>query len=282
MIFKVNQMNQNKYIPKVIFAGAGPGDPELVTLKTIRHLREAEVVITDRLVSDVILETYVNPKALILHAGKQRKKEGSTPQHIINELLVEYALQGKKVLRLKGGDVSIFSNLLDELQALNKYGIEYEIVPGITAACGAAAYAGIPLTARNHSQAVRFLTLYSHEIIPTDYWKELAKTEDTLVFYMSGDNTDDLVKQLIDEGIPKDRFIAVVEQATTPLQKVISSPIHDYAHQFGSRLYMSPTLIIIGKVAGLHKALKWKPENEATGELYFKPVTKNKEEEARA
>ncbi len=194
-------MNQNKYIPKVIFAGAGPGDPELVTLKTVRHLREAEVVITDRLVSDAILETYVNPKALVLHAGKQRKKEGSTPQHIINELLVEYALQGKKVLRLKGGDVSIFSNLLDELQALNKYGIPYEIVPGITAACGAAAYAGIPLTARNHAQAVRFLTLHNQEIIPSDYWKELAHTEDTLVFYMSGDNTDELVKQLTDQGI---------------------------------------------------------------------------------
>ena len=95
-------MNQNLYIHKVIFAGAGPGDPELITLKTARSLREAEVVITDRLVSDVILESWVNPKALILHAGKQRRREGSTPQHVINELLVEYALQGKKVLRLKG------------------------------------------------------------------------------------------------------------------------------------------------------------------------------------
>ena len=119
------------------------------------------MIITDRLVSDTILETYANPGALILHAGKQRRREGSTPQHIINELLVEYALQGKKVLRLKGGDVSIFSNLLDELQALKKYGIAYEIIPGITAACGAAAYAGIPLTARNHAQSVRFLTLYT-------------------------------------------------------------------------------------------------------------------------
>src|SRR5450631_2720839 len=177
-------MNQKKQIQKVIFAGAGPGDPELITLKTVRHLREAEVVITDRLVSDTILETYVNPRALVLHAGKQRKREGSTPQHIINELLVDYALQGKKVLRLKGGDVSIFSNLLDELQALNKYGISYEIIPGITAACGAAASAGIPLTARNHAQAVRFLTLHKFSTISTSYWKQLAETDDTLVFYM--------------------------------------------------------------------------------------------------
>ena len=158
-------MNQTNTIHKVIFAGAGPGDPELITLKTVRHLKDAEVIITDRLVSELILETHGIPKALILHAGKQRKREGSTPQHIINELLVEYALQGKKVVRLKGGDVSVFSNLLDELQALNKYGIPYEIVPGITAACGAAAYAGIPLTARNHAQAVRFLTLHKNEII---------------------------------------------------------------------------------------------------------------------
>jgi uroporphyrin-III C-methyltransferase len=275
-------MKQNKQIQKVIFAGAGPGDPELITMKTVRHLREAEVVITDRLVSDSILEIYVNPRALVLHAGKQRKREGSTPQHIINELLVEYALQGKKVLRLKGGDVSIFSNLLDELQALNKYGISYEIIPGITAACGAAAYAGIPLTARNHAQAVRFLTLHNHENIQDSYWKELAQTEDTLVFYMSGNTTDELVKQLLDHKIHTDTSIAVIEQATTPFQKVFSAPIYEFEQQLGNRNYVSPTLIIVGKVAALHASLKWMPENETTDKLYFKPVTKNKEEEVRA
>jgi uroporphyrin-III C-methyltransferase len=275
-------MNQKKQIQKVIFAGAGPGDPELITLKTVRHLREAEVIITDRLVSDAILDKYTNPKALILHAGKQRNKEGSTPQHIINELLVDYALQGRKVLRLKGGDVSVFSNLLDELQALNKYGIPYEIVPGITAACGAAAYAGIPLTARNHAQALRFLTLHKNDTIQPAYWNELAQTEDTLVFYMSGDTSDDLVKQLLDHGIRTDRWIAVIEQATTPMQKVFNAPIHNYKHAFGNRNYLSPTLIIVGKVAALHEELKWLPEYETEDELYFKPVTKNKEQEVRA
>jgi uroporphyrin-III C-methyltransferase len=275
-------MNQNKQVQKVIFTGAGPGDPELITLKTLRHLRDADVIITDRLVSEVILETYANPGALILHAGKQRRKEGSTPQHIINELLVEYALQGKKVIRLKGGDVSVFSNLLDELQALNKYGIPYEIIPGITAACGAAAYAGIPLTARNYAQAVRFLTLHKNNTIQAAYWKELARTEDTLVFYMSGDTTDELVKQLLDHGIPTDTAIAVIEQATTPLQKVFSCLIHEYSALFGNRNYVSPTLIIVGKVAALHEEFKWKKEVETGDELYFKPVTKNKEEEVRA
>ena len=275
-------MNQSKQIQKVIFAGAGPGDPELITLKTVRHLRNADVIITDRLVSEVILDSYANPRALILHAGKQRKREGSTPQHIINELLVEYALQGKKVLRLKGGDVSVFSNLLDELQALNKYNIPYEITPGITAACGAAAYAGIPLTARNYAQAVRFLTLHKNDIIQSSYWKELAQTEDTLVFYMSGATTNELVKQLLDHSIDPGTSIAVVEQATTPCQKVFSSRIDHYEREFGSRSYTSPTLIIIGKVASLHQEFKWLPENESGMEPYFKPVTKTKEEEVRA
>src|SRR5664279_369470 len=245
-------MNHNKPIQKVIFAGAGPGDPELITLKTIRHLKSAEVIITDRLVSEEILDSYANPNALILHAGKQRKREGSTPQHIINELLVEYALQGKKVLRLKGGDVSIFSNLLDELQALNKYQIPYEIIPGITAACGAAAYAGIPLTARNHAQAVRFLTLHKNESIQPSYWKELGQTDDTLVFYMSGDTTAELVKQLTDQGIGRDRSIAVIEQATTPQQKVFSAPVYSYEREFRNRNYLSPTLVFVGNVAALH------------------------------
>src|SRR5450432_374995 len=275
-------MNYNKQIQRVIFAGAGPGDPELITLKTVRHLRDAEVIITDRLVSEVILDSYANPKALILHAGKQRRREGSTPQHIINELLVEYALQGKKVVRLKGGDVSVFSNLFDELQALNKYNISYEIIPGITAACGAAAYAGIPLTARNHAQAVRFLTLHKNEIIRPSYWKELAQTDDTLVFYMSGDTTDELVKQLLEHAIDPETSIAIIEQATTPYQKVFSTRLNQYEKKFGNRNYTSPTLIIVGKVASLHEAFRWMPENESGDELYFKSVSKNKEEEVRA
>jgi uroporphyrin-III C-methyltransferase len=275
-------MNYNKQIQRVIFAGAGPGDPELITLKTVRHLRDADVIITDRLVSETILDSYTNPRALILHAGKQRKREGSTPQHIINELLVEYALQGKKVVRLKGGDVSVFSNLLDELQALNKYNIPYEIVPGVTAACGAAAYAGIPLTARNHAQAVRFLSLHKNESIQSSYWKELAQTDDTLVFYMSGDTIHELVKQLLNHAIDPETSIAIIEQATTPCQKVFSTRLSEYEKEFGNRNYISPTLIIVGKVAALHETFKWLPEDVSSDELYFKSVTKNKEEEVRA
>ena len=181
----------------MIIAGAGPGDPELLTLKAFRYLQVADVVITDRLVSEVILYDYTNKDALIIPVGKQCRKGASTPQSVINGLLVEHALQGKLVVRLKGGDVSFFSNVLDELQVLSSHHIAYEIIPGITAASGAAASAGIPLTARGHSTAVRFLTYYKKDIIEDKYWKALAETGDTLVFYMSSDTLDALVETLI-------------------------------------------------------------------------------------
>src|SRR5262245_53489741 len=133
-------------IPKVIIAGAGPGDPDLVTVKTANWLQQADVVVTDRLVSRDILQRYVRKDAEIIYAGKQSRRAASTPQTTINQLLVTYAQQQKLVVRLKGGDVSIFSNVLDELSTLVEHGIPYEIIPGVTAATGAAAYAGIPLT----------------------------------------------------------------------------------------------------------------------------------------
>jgi uroporphyrin-III C-methyltransferase len=266
---------------KVILAGAGPGDPELITLKALRYLQKADVVITDRLVSDAILYEYTNKNAVILHVGKQCRKGASTPQSTINELIVDYALQGKLVVRLKGGDVSFFSNVLDELEALTANKIEYEIIPGITAASGAAAYAGIPLTARNHSAAVRFLTYYKRDILENVYWKELAQTNDTLVFYMSSDTSDELVKKLIDNNINEDKHIAIIEQATTPLQNVYSCAIHDYVKKIGNNQYVSPTLIIVGKVAALHDQFQWL-ENSYSKENYFKPVAKNNHESVRA
>ena len=146
-------------VGKVIIAGAGCGDPELVTVKAARWLQKAEVVLTDRLVSNEIIQQYVSDTAEVIYVGKQCRRGFSTPQETINEMMKEYALQGKLVVRLKGGDVSLFSNILDELQVLADNKIPYEIIPGITAATGAAAYAGIPLTARGHATAVRLLTL---------------------------------------------------------------------------------------------------------------------------
>lgn len=253
---------------KVILAGAGPGDPELITVKTLRYLQDADVVLADRLVSGEILSCYVNPRAEIVYVGKQCRKGNSTPQSSINELMVKYASQGKLVVRLKGGDVSIFSNILDELQTLVSENIAYEIIPGVTAALGAAAYSGIPLTARGYSTAVRFVTYYKSDVVTEDYWKELAATNDTLVFYMSAETLGSVVKNLLSFGISEDKQLAVIGQATTPEQKVVTCKLADYEATFGDEQYISPTIAIIGKVVALHQQFAWL-ENRETPQEYF-------------
>jgi len=264
-------MHSVKHIGKVILVGAGPGDPELLTIKALRHLQQADVVIADRLVSPVILSEYIRKDALVIPVGKQCRSSASTPQTGINDLLVEHALQGKRVVRLKGGDVSIFSNVLDELETLVKYNIPYELVPGVTAALGAAAYAGIPLTARGFSTAVRFLTAYRKDLLNTAYWQDLARTEDTLVFYMSSQPIDELVGQLVKHDIPEDRWVAVIEQATTPQQRITALPVREYLAAAKGSVYASPSLIVIGRVAALHASFGWKT-GAGDGELYFPPV----------
>lgn len=258
---------------KVILAGAGPGDPELLTIKVARYLQQADVVLTDRLVSEDILRAYVRPDATLVYVGKQCRRGASTPQETINELLVEYAEQGKLVVRLKGGDVSIFSNILDELEILAAHQIPYEIIPGVTSALGAAAYAGIPLTARGYSTAVRLLTYYKSDVVTEAYWKELAATDDTLVFYMSSETLEGVVANLTRNGIHSDKLLAVVEQATTPLQNVQVCSIYDYNEQLKGRKFISPSLVIIGRVVGLHEQFGWLA-NSNSREEYFKPVAK--------
>ncbi len=249
-------MNQHRqHIGKVILAGAGPGDPELLTLKHFAHFSQPTWLITDRLVSETILEEYTPKNALVLHVGKQCRKGASTPQEVINELIVEYALQGKKVVRLKGGDVSFFSNILDELQALSAHQIPFEIIPGITAASGAAAYAGIPLTARGHALAVRFLTCYQKDILDESYWKDLARTDDTLVFYMSSDTTDEVVKRLVENGIGSDKHIAVWNRLPRLTNRFIIATFMNMRIPWGGSHYISPTLLIIGKCAALRTSL---------------------------
>lgn len=263
---------------KVIIIGAGPGDPELLTLKAFRTLQTAGVVLTDRLVSPEILRRYVSPEAAIVYVGKQCRRGASTPQQTINELMVKYALEGATVVRLKGGDVSVFSNVLDELETLVQHQIPYEIIPGVTAALGAAAYSGIPLTARNHATAVRFLTAYKSDVVPDNYWKELAQTNDTLVFYMSSETLDDVVIKLIQNGVDKAKELAVIEQATTPHQKVYTTRLYEYEATLKNKAFFSPTLVIIGSVVGLHKQFAWRAEEgmavEYFGALYERAATK--------
>jgi uroporphyrin-III C-methyltransferase/precorrin-2 dehydrogenase/sirohydrochlorin ferrochelatase/uroporphyrin-III C-methyltransferase len=266
-------MKQNNNIKgKVILAGAGPGDPELITVKVARYLQLADVVLTDRLVSEEILNTYVRKDAEIIRVGKQCRRGISTPQKTINELIVEYALQNKLVVRLKGGDVSVFSNIMDELETLVANHIPYEIVPGVTAALGAAATAGIPLTARGYSTAVRLLTYYKSDIVTDEYWKELANTDDTLIFYMSSETLDTVVQKLTANNIDEDKLLAVIEQATTPLQKVYTCNLYEYADKLKDQIFLSPSLVIIGKVVSLHKDFAWLA-NSNSSEYYFKPIT---------
>lgn len=265
-------MNNITPIGKVILAGAGPGDPDLVTVKTANYLQQADVVLTDRLVSKVIIKRYVKPSAQVIEVGKQCRRGISTPQETINELLVRFASEGKLVVRLKGGDVSFFSNVLDELETLVANQIPYEIVPGITAASGAAAYMGIPLTARNHATAVRFLTYYKSTVLNDDYWKELSATDDTLVFYMSSETIDQLVDKLVEHKIAGDKQLAVVEQATTTYQQVYVSNIYEYETKLKGQSFLSPSLIIIGKVVGLQEQFQWFKGSDLK-EYYFKPLT---------
>ena len=262
-------------IGKVIIVGAGPGDPELITVKASRWLQKADVVLSDRLVSNEILQQYVPATTELIYVGKQCRSGFSTLQETINELLVRFASQGKTVVRLKGGDVSIFSNILDELETLVLHHIPYEIVPGVTAALGAAAYAGIPVTARNYATAVRFLTCYQSDLLTDDYWKELAGTDDTLIFYMSSETLDTIVANLVKNNIAAEKLLALVEQATTPFQKVYISSLYEYATTIRGHRFISPTVVIVGKVVSLHEQFGW-VDNSKAPEFYFKPIAEIK------
>lgn len=259
---------------KVVIAGAGPGDPELLTLKTARYLHMAEVVLTDRLVSEKILQRYVNPVAEIIFVGKEGGENKSVSQKSINQLLVQYAKAGKFIVRLKGGDISLFSNILDELETLRAHDIPYELVPGITAGLGAAAYTGIPLTARDNARAVRFLTYQKTDNLSAAYWQDLADTDDTLVFYMSGETLNDLVQYLSLHGISGKKSLAVIEQATTPYQRVFTYRFEDLKGKELMRDFVSPTLLIIGNVVNLHQSFQWLPNSKEAGK-YFRAAGEN-------
>jgi uroporphyrin-III C-methyltransferase len=242
---------------KVIIAGAGPGDPDLITVRTATCLREADIILADRLANREILLRHANPDAEVIDVGKQAGRGGSMPQHRINELLVACAQRARRVVRLKGGDVSVFSNILDELEALRSHGIAYEIIPGVTAALGAAAYAAIPLTARDHARGVRLLTYHDRDVLSEGQWQELAHTSDTLVFYMASRHLGELCARLLSSGADARKSVAIVEQATTPVQQVQVHDLGDLAGQDAPQQWLSPSLVIMGSVASLHERYQW-------------------------
>ncbi len=267
-------MGHSKKLGKVILAAAGPGDADLVTVKTARYLQDADVVLTDRLVNKEIISRYCRKNIQVIEVGKQAGKEGSMPQVTINNLMAEFAEKGNLVVRLKGGDVSVFSNVLDELETLTNKGIAYEIVPGVTAALGAAAYAGIPLTARGYASGVRLLTFNNPALVTEGEWIAWATTTDTLVFYMSAQTLSALAEKLFQAGMPEDKPLAIIEQATTPVQQVKISTIAHHLDDKKNTDYVSPTLVIIGEVVKLHPRFKWFDSGIGQAE-FFAPVEEN-------
>ncbi len=257
--------SKNKKQSAVYFIGAGPGDPELITLKAIKLLSKADVVLYDRLVADEILN-YARKDAIKINVGKVKDLH-RYEQEEIGELIKKYALQGNVVARLKGGDPSIFGRLDEEIDVIAGLKIPYQIVPAVSSAIGAAAYSGIPLTSRNVARAVRFLTIYKNDLANDQYWQDLAKTDDTLALYMSSHHLGLITDNLIKFGKNPQTPIAVIEQATTKFQKTYISNIGNFKRDFADKKFTSPSLAIVGDVVASHQKYKWQ-EEDLTG-TYF-------------
>jgi uroporphyrin-III C-methyltransferase/precorrin-2 dehydrogenase/sirohydrochlorin ferrochelatase len=253
----IEQALQEWKTPKgeVYLVGAGPGDPELLTLKALRLMQQADVVIYDRLVSQPIMDL-CRRDAEKIYVGKARSNH-SVPQEGINALLVNYASQGKRVCRLKGGDPFIFGRGGEEIQELFDAGITFQVVPGITAASGCSAYAGIPLTHRDYAQSVRFLTGHLKEGSPELPWDELVYENQTLVLYMGLVGLENTCQQLIAHGQRPNMPVALISKGTTPEQKVVVGTLADIASKVSEHHIQAPTLTIIGEVVSLREQLKW-------------------------
>ena len=240
---------------EVYLVGAGPGDPELLTLKALRLMQQADVVIYDRLVSAPIMEL-CRRDAEKIYVGKARSNH-SVPQDGINALLVKYASEGKRVCRLKGGDPFIFGRGGEEIQELFAAGVAFQVVPGITAASGCSAYAGIPLTHRDYAQSVRFLTGHLKEGSPELPWSELVYQNQTLVLYMGLVGLEKICEKLIAHGQRPDMPVALISKGTTPEQKVVVGTLADIATKVSEHQIQAPTLTIIGDVVSLREQLQW-------------------------
>lgn len=243
----------------VALVGAGPGDPSLLTLKALQLMQQADVVLYDRLVSREILDL-VRRDADLISVGKKAGKH-EVEQSRTNQMLVEYAQQGKKVVRLKGGDSFIFGRGGEELEELVEAGVAFQVVPGITAASGCSAYAGIPLTHRDYVQSVTFVTGHRKENGNTLNWKALAAPNQTLVIYMGLIQSQEIEKNLLANGCPADTPVALINKGTRPEQQVIHGQLSELS-QLGGGL-TGATLIIIGEVVNLADKLAWfNPDNQ--------------------
>jgi uroporphyrin-III C-methyltransferase/precorrin-2 dehydrogenase/sirohydrochlorin ferrochelatase len=240
---------------EVTLVGAGPGDPELLTLKALRALQDADVILHDRLVPAAVLDLARRDAALIC-VGKAAGNLGST-QEEINALLIEHANQGKRVVRLKGGDPFVFGRGGEELQALAAAQIDFSVVPGITAALGVAAYAGIPLTHRDHAQSVTFVAGHVRDPGQEPDWAALAKPGATAVFYMGLARLDHIVERLLEHGAAATRPAGIIVQGTTANQRVVAATLATIRGAAADANLESPALFIVGEVVALHPTLAW-------------------------
>lgn len=244
------------YSPIVHIIGAGPGDPELLTLKADRILREAELVVYDRLVSAGVMAR-VADAAERIYVGKEKDRH-TVPQEEINQLLIDKAREGKRVVRLKGGDPFIFGRGSEEAEALVKAGVPFEVVPGITSASGCSAYAGIPLTHRGLATSVRFVTGHAKKDSPLALnWASLADPATTLVIYMGLTHVDTIAHELITHGLPADTPAAAVQDGTLPTQRTAVSTLEQLAHDVEAHGIQPPATLIIGQVVRYAEILRW-------------------------
>lgn len=240
----------------VVLVGAGPGDPGLLTLKALRALNEADVILYDRLVSPAIL-SLARRDADRIAVGKRPGEDHHATQSRIHALLVEHARHGRRVVRLKGGDAFIFGRGGEELEYLRAHGVRYEVVPGITAALACAAYAGIPLTHRDHAQSLRLVTAHCRDEEDNLDWAGLARARQTLAFYMGVGQLERLSARLIHHGRSPATPFALIENGSRPQQRVVAGRLDELAAVARSHEISAPALLVVGEVAALARELHW-------------------------
>ena len=256
---------------EVYVVGAGPGDPELLTLKALQLMQQADVVVYDYLVSEPIMQL-VRRDAELICVGKKAGAHSVAQEHT-NQLLIDLALAGKKVCRLKGGDPFIFGRGAEEIEVLLPHHIPFQVVPGITAAAGCAAYAGIPLTHRDYAQAVQFVTGHCQKDGKEPDWHSLSRPNQTLVIYMGLMKSAHIQAQLLAAGRAADTPIAILENGTRPEQRVITGNLAQLADLIEQHQVQSPALLVIGEVVALQQKLAWYGKQQSAA-VFAQPLAK--------